>query len=282
MDKNQILIFFANYIEKEMGIIYAEYNYFQLQNRLEQIATLLSLDSMEALYHHAQNGIIGDFRQQLLDLATNNETSFFRDCRIFEALEKILLAPVGNQKNQKNGMNLNIWSAASSSGQESLSIAILISEYNKRENKNISFNIFATDISERILIKAKKAQYSHLEVQRGLSPILLQKYFTKDDQNNWTANSELTSLIQYKKQNLIEDFHFSAKFDLVLCRNILIYQNLERKIEIIKKIWETLNDDGLLVLGSGESVIGLSEDFIQENVEGAVIYRKKEKKLLSA
>lgn len=271
MQLNTILEYFAKYIEAELGIVYSSHNYFQLQNRLEEIAKLTGAADVEQLYNQSKSGIGGDFKQMILDVATNNETSFFRDPKIFKSVEKAVLNNfIGNNK-------LRIWSAASSSGQEAISLSILINEFNQKENANIQFSILGTDISERVLLRAKKATYSQLEVQRGLPAAYLIKYFRKDDNDLWTALPEVTRSIEFKKQNLIETFPFKEKFNLILCRNVLIYQSIEGKIDILKRITDMLTANGVLILGSGESLIGLSTDYEQQNIEGAIIYRKKSK-----
>src|SRR5690606_34833429 len=135
--------------------------------------------------------------------------------KLFKSIETSVL------KNFANSGKLRIWSAASSSGQEALSLSILINEYNKKENTNLQFSILGTDISERVLARAKKATYTQLEVQRGLPAALLIKYFKKDDNDQWTAISDITKSIEFKKQNLKDPFPFTEKFNLVLCRNVL-------------------------------------------------------------
>ncbi len=274
MQLERILLFFAKYIESELGIVYADHNYFQLQNRLEEIAKLLSVESIEKLFTQAEAGITGPFKQLLLDLATNNETSFFRDPRVFKAIENVVIPNF--LQNEPQGTQLRIWSGASSTGQEALSLAMLISEWNLKTLKNIPFSILGTDISERILLRAQKADYSQLEVQRGLPTPYLVKYFQKNDQDRWIANSTLTSHIQFKKQNLLAPFAFSQKFHLILLRNVLIYQALPSKIEILRRVTDMLAPGGVLILGSGESLLGLSSDYHQTAHEGAVIYLKKE------
>ncbi len=276
MQPDSILPFFANFIESELGIIYADHNYFQLQNRLEEIAHLLGVKTIEALYEQAQNGIFGQFRQLLLDVATNNETSFFRDPKIFRLMEKMILPEM---KAKLSGFDtLKIWSAASSTGQEAITTAITISDWCAKNSATLNFEIKGTDVSERVLARAKAAKYSQLEVQRGMPAPYLIKYFTKDDQDQWTAKPEITKHLHFSKLNLKESFSFPEKFDLVLCRNMLIYQSVESKIDILKRITANLADDGFLILGSGESLLGLSQDYEQVNVDSTVIYRKKNQK----
>jgi chemotaxis protein methyltransferase CheR len=273
MPHERILPYFAKYIESELGIVYADHNYFQLQNRLEEIAKLLSVDSLEKLFKLAETGISGQFKQLLLDLATNNETSFFRDIKVFKAIENLVLP--GFLQNEACGSEMKIWSGASSTGQEALSLSILITEWNLKAAKPIRFSILGTDISERILLRAKRAEYSQLEVQRGLPTPYLVKYFQKNDQDRWTANAAITSPIDFRKQNLLDPFSFSGKFHLIMLRNVLIYQPLPNKIEILKRVTEKLAPGGVLILGSGESLLGLSSDYTQTAFDGAVIYLKK-------
>lgn len=273
MQGNEILFFFAKYIENELGIVYADHNYFQLQNRLEEIAKLLGVASVEELYKMGRVGIAGAFKHLLLDVATNNETSFFRDINVFRAIENVVLPSVlpTLQASEK----MMIWSAASSSGQEAISTAITMIEWSKRQMKAFDFHIHGTDISERILQRAQKAEYSQLEVQRGLPAPLMIKYFKKDQQDRWTANVELTGKMDFKKLNLKESFYFAKPFHLVLCRNVLIYQSVQGKIDILKKVSDVLVPGGYLILGSGESLLGLSDGYELASTEGAVIYRRK-------
>ena len=273
MQLEVILPYFANYIENELGIVYADHNYFQLQNRLEQIASLLNFGSLQNLYDHAQKyGFNGPLRKLLLDLATNNETSFFRDMKVFQSIEgQVLPALLEKYPHQK----IRIWSAASSTGQEALSISMLFLEASIKRNKVIDFEVLGTDISERVLERAKTGEYSQLEVQRGLSQELANKYFRKNENDRFVANRELMSLISYQSLNLKNEFKFREGFDVVFCRNVLIYQSVAGKIDILKRISTTVRPGGYLILGAGESLLGLSEDYEQMVTSGTVLYRRK-------
>lgn len=270
----EILSFFSKYIENELGIVYAEHNLFQLQNRLEEIAKLLNKPNPQALYDEGLKGISGQFKQLLLDLSTNNETSFFRDGKVFAAIEQTVLKPIID--NAQKIDCLRIWSAASSTGQEPLTVAMLIQEYSEKTGVNIPFSITGSDISERVLEKAKAATYGQLEIQRGLPVKLLVKYFNKDERDNWKAKDIILNKISYLKQNLKSPLNFPQNFNLILCRNVLIYQSVEGKTDIIKRMTKLLVPGGILVLGAGESLFGLSNDFNQEFIEGTVVYRLKE------
>lgn len=273
VNENEILKFFSAYIEKEVGIIYAEHNAFQLKNRLEEICKLVGEPNVSSLYKLAQKGITGSFKQLLVDIATNNETSFFRDPRVFKAIEETILP--GLFELYKDGEKMRIWSAASSTGQEAVSVAILLEEAKLKLKRGFDFHITGSDISERALAKARDGLYSQLEVQRGLPAALMIKYFTKDERDRWAVRPAIRQKMDFKKQNLKDSFADAGQFGLILCRNVLIYQNVESKKEIICRITKQLMPGGFLVMGSGESLIGLSQDYQQVNIEGAVIYRKK-------
>lgn len=263
---------FAKVIEVELGIVYGEHNFYQLQNRLEEIAKIYALSDVEKLHEKAiKEGISGNLKQLILDIATNNETSFFRDNKVFQNIEKTIIPSLTSM--MKPGETLNIWSAASSYGQEPYSLAILLNEM-REKNWPGQFEIMATDIVDRVLARAEQGLYSQLEIQRGLTTPLLLKYFTKNDQDYWKVNQGLRNYIKFKKQNLKEPFNFEKNFHMILCRNVLIYQGLESKIEIIKKFSKCLLPGGYLILGAGESLLGISSDFEQILLEGSFLYRK--------
>ncbi|MEN9835280.1 MAG: hypothetical protein RL011_1473 [Pseudomonadota bacterium] len=269
----RVLQFFAKVIETELGIVYSESNYFQLENRLQDIARQIGTNDIYTLYEQAKDGLSASLKQLLLDVATNNETSFFRDPKIFKAIENLIFTPESTPL--RSDETLRIWSAACSTGQEPLSLAMMLKERQLKTAALNSFNILASDISERVLLKAKSGIYSQLEVQRGLPAAMMLKYFTKDDQDRWTATPEVRRHIEYSKVNLRDNFSFPGLFHLILCRNVLIYQNVEGKRDILKRITSALSPGGYLVLGSGESLIGLSDDFEHKTFDGAIVYRKK-------
>jgi len=271
----EILKYFSSYIEKEVGIIYSDHNAFQLRNRLEEIAKMMGEASINTLYATAQKGIAGAFKQMLLDVATNNETSFFRDPKVFRAIEQTVL-PALLESGSGTKKEIKIWSAASSTGQEAVSLAILLEEQKAKLKDPFSFRVVGSDISERVLSKAREGLYSQLEVQRGLPAALMIKYFSKDERDRWAVRPAIRQKMEFRRQNLKESFAQIGKFGLILCRNVLIYQNVESKKEILDRISEQLEPGGFLILGSGESLIGLSQDYHQVAVDGAVIYRKKQ------
>jgi chemotaxis protein methyltransferase CheR len=266
-----ILQFFAAYIELQLGIIYVEANFFQLEHRLKDIATQLGYADVDALYQEAQKGITGIMKSLLLDLATNNETSFFRDTSIFKALSGLIIPELC-----KNGdkSSLRIWSAASSSGQEAYSVAIEIAEM-KNVNGNPSMQMLVSDVSEKILERAKKGEYSQLEIQRGLPAKLIVQYFDKMDSDRWKVKPFLQQSMTYKKINLLDAWGGIGPFDIVFIRNVLIYQSVENKKKVIENVHKNLEPGGFLILGAAESLFGISDKFDQAEHERAIVYRKK-------
>ena len=272
MENLPILKFFADFIEAELGIIYVESNYYQLEHRLKDIATQLGFADLPTLHQNARSGIVGQMRSLLLDIATNNETSFFRDNSIFKALSESIVPDLIKDGNKAS---IQLWSAASSAGQEVYSIAMEVDQARQANASIPSLRIFASDVSDTILKRAQAGAYSQLEVQRGLPARLMIQYFDKNDQDQWVVKSSLRSGITFQKLNLLHHWGYIGPFDIIFCRNVLIYQSVENKIKIIKEIWNHLNPGGYLVLGAAESLFGLSQDFDQLVHGTAVFYRKK-------
>lgn len=267
------LKFFADYIEKELGIVYSAANYFQLDQRVEKIAQYLGMPDKMSVYERGlKEGIHGAFKSYLLDVATNNETSFFRDPKIFSALENSVLPQL--KINNPSNFIFRIWCSASSFGQEPYSIAILVHEFLKKNPGHPRFEIIATDIADHALKRCSEAKYSQLEVQRGMSAARLVKYFTKVDEDHWQLNDEIRRMVQFRKQNLLDPFSGLGSFDLILCRYVLIYQDTARKKQIIERIEKQINPKGFLSLGASESALGLTKELKQQSLDGAILYQK--------
>ncbi len=272
MSQHLKLKFFADFIEKELGIIYSETNYFQLEHRLNNITTLLGFKDLEDLYNKAKSSIDGQMRALLLDLATNNETSFYRDQSIFKALSEHMIPELLKIPGKSS---LNLWSAASSSGQEAYSVTMELELYRVAHGVNFNWHMLVSDVSDTILKRAQSGVYSQLEVQRGLPARQLVQFFEKEGEESWRVKSELRSHMDFKKINLLQDWGLIGPFDIVFCRNVLIYQNVDNKKKVIENILKKLNPGGYLILGAAESLLGLSDSFEQVVSGTAILYRKK-------
>lgn len=274
-ENTEILEFFSDLVYKEIGHIYNKDNLFGLSRRLESIATQMGHSNIEELYLAAKKGITPNLRLLLFDIATNHETLFFRNPKLFNLIKEIVLPDL--LKNPQS-RSLKVWSCASSTGQEPYSLAILF-------EKNIPlvpggvYEILATDISPQVIEYGKKGIYSQLEVQRGLPFELLTEFFTKKDEGampNWEVASKLKSRIKFETLNLLHKWTL-PKFSIIFCRNVLIYQNKESKKDIISRIHDSLIPGGYFVMGGSESLFGLTNDFEQINKDNIMIFKKKEK-----
>ena len=269
---HKITSFFANYICNELGIRFHEENYFQLEKRLNDIAKKSGFNSVDDLYSHAKNGITGPLKNLILDTATNNETLFFRDLSIFKSIESLLRKDYFQLKNTKT---LKVWSVPCSTGQEPYSLGILFDKL--KFCLGGGWTIKASDISKRVLEIAKKGVYSSLEIKRGLDDQLLSHYFMKvDGTETWQIKSNISSRIIFDEFNLVGHWPSSiGQFDIVLLRNVLIYQEVETKKKVISQMTKHILPGGSLILGSAENLIGLSNDFESRKVENTLIYFKK-------
>lgn len=265
------LDFFAKFIETRLGIVYAPENYFRLETRLNDILLYFKLGNLEELKRNLESGKALMMEQLLLDSATNNETSFFRDQKVFDAIREFVISEVGYSP---TGRPLRIWSAASSTGQEAYSLAMTLHEkLTTSLTPRANIDILATDISQRVLDRVREGIYSQLEVQRGLRSEMLLKYFHQVNASSWEIKSFIKNYVRTAQVNLCLPFEHVGKFDIILCRNVLIYQRAEKKVEIINRLVERLNPGGFLMLGAGETLLGLSDKFIQQNYKNAIIYQ---------
>lgn len=260
--------FFAKYIESETGITYNETNHYQLKMRLEDFCRTEKLSSVEVLFNLFQSKPIDNrIKQKLLDMATNNETSFFRDPRYFEAMEKYILETIL----PNDPKEIKIWSAAASTGQEAISIAIVLDELS-RKYPLPPFKVFATDISHKALDKCKSGIYTDFEVCRGLSDQRRQMFFEKFGEK-WKVKTSLLNHIHYSFNNLIRSSVFE-KFHLIFCRNVLIYQKTDVKLTVLDMLFKQLEKDGALLMGAGETLVGLISDVEIETIHGVSFYKK--------
>lgn len=275
----EILDFFSKYIEEQMGIKYKETSYYQLENRLKDIAIQLDFSSVEALYESSRQGVKTFVKTLLLDVATNNETSFFRDKEIFNAFK---IGVLDSQKfSKQNPPVLNIWSAACSTGQEVYSLAMMCEEWKKAAPGRF-YKIHATDFSSRVLNQASSGEYSSLEIQRGLPALKMVEWFTQETSTIkifeghqiWKVKNDLKKSITFSSQNLLSSFMNPGPFDIIFCRNVMIYFEVQTKKQVVEKLHKVLAPEGYLVLGSAESLIGVSDLFKTSKIGKANFYQK--------
>lgn len=269
------IAFFAKFIFDELGIVYAPVNHYQLESRLQEAAKLSGCSTVDELHAQVRVQMTPAVKLLLLDLATNNETLFFRDPAVFQAIDALILKSDPARK-----VPFRVWSAACSTGQETYSLSMLLNEAGTRLPGG-RFEIVATDVSERVLKLAEAGVYNQLQVQRGLPAAMLVKHFLQvaagEAATLWRVKDELRRGVEFKKLNLKDSFAAMGRFDLILCRNVMIYQSPEGKRDIVARLHERLEPGGYLVLGAAESLIGISDDFEMVRTEKATIYRRVER-----
>jgi chemotaxis protein methyltransferase CheR len=268
MISSQVYKFFADYIYKNTGIFYSETDYYRLDARLNTLIKEYQCQDADHLLKLFQSNIAPDMHQLLINLSTNNESYFFRDIKPFTMLTKSLVAD--QCKNQKT---IQIWSAGCSTGQEAYSMVMSILEaYPQFNIQNLSID--ASDISSKVLAKAKAGIYDGLEVQRGLPITTLMKYFEQNADEHWAIAEKVKSRVRFFEFNLFSGIFPIQKYDVVFCRNVLIYQSPENKKKILNNIYSALKPGGYLLMGAGESLIGMNSELKQVSVEGGMVFQK--------
>lgn len=233
---------FYNWVEKELGISLNSYKPTQLNRRIGSLMDRKSIKNLQQYRDLLKNN--KSEREAFLDYVTINVTEFFRNPEFFYALEELLKKEVQSNINNKK---IKIWSAGCSLGCEAYSLSMLLNEMSQK----IDYSILATDIDLGIMAKAKEGKYGTIEI-KSMDKKYLDKYFLKHD-DKYIIDEKIKSKVTFKKQDLILD-KYDKDFDLIVCRNVLIYFKDEVKNEIILKFVGSLRKGGLLFVGATESI----------------------------
>jgi chemotaxis protein methyltransferase CheR len=248
--------YYEKMLYKESGLVITPDKSYLLDSRLSPVARKWSFDNIEAMTAKLRSPASDpNIKKDVVEAMTTNETSFFRDMKPFKNFEDIVIPHL--LKTKPAGSTVRIWSAACSSGQEPYSLAMCIKE-NESKLNGLKFDIWATDLSDEILDTAKRAKYSQFEVQRGMPVQLLVKYF-KQDGDSWYLNDDIKNMVRFAKFNLLDPFMMPVTFDLVMCRNVLIYFDQQTKTTILEKISSKIAPHSFVMLGGAETVFGLTE-----------------------
>lgn len=244
-------------LKDSSGLALTQDKAYLIVSRLNPIAKKWGYSDIPAMTTILRGMPPKDLVNDIIEAMTTNETSFFRDNKPFEIFKDTVLPYFKN----KSGANkrLKIWCAAASSGQEPYSLAMTL----KEEEANMpgwKFDITATDISNEILEKAKEGIYSQFEVQRGLPITHLMKYFTQQG-DKWVINQDIKSMVQYKYFNLLDNMSILGQFDVIFCRNVLIYFDPPTKKDVMERMNRQMTDDAFLFLGGAETVLGITDAF---------------------
>ncbi len=248
--------FLRKFLKERSGLDLSADKTYLVESRLLPLARKAGLAAIPDLVQKIKNGD-GKLATDVVEAMTTNETFFFRDKVPFDHLRDTILPGLIQARAARK--SLRIWSAASSTGQEPYSIAMCL----KEKGASLAgwrIEIVATDLSQEVLEKCKAGVYSQSEVQRGLPIQLLVKYFTQSG-DIWQLNADVRSMVQFRQLNLLQDFSHLGTFDVIFCRNVLIYFDQSTKAVIFDRLAKCLESDGTLLLGAAETVVGITDAF---------------------
>ncbi len=249
--------FLRGLLKQRSGLDLSADKQYLVESRLVPLARKAGLPGIAELVQKMKGGGAEALTTVVVEAMTTNETFFFRDKIPFDHLRDTILPML--QQSRAGRKSLRIWSAACSTGQEPYSIAMLLKE-KAQALSGWRIEIVATDLSQEVLEKSRSGIYSQFEVQRGLPIQLLVKYFAQVGEL-WQLNSEIRGMVQHRQLNLLQDFAHLGKFDVIFCRNVLIYFDQETKISIFDRMAKVMEADGMLMLGAAESVVGITDAF---------------------
>jgi chemotaxis protein methyltransferase CheR len=249
--------FLRKLLKERSGLDLSPDKQYLVESRLVPLARKASLSGISELVQKMKAGGMEALTAEVVEAMTTNETFFFRDKTPFDHLKDTMLPAVLQARAARR--TLRIWCAASSTGQEPYSIAMCLKGLGAAV-AGWKLDIVATDLSQGVLEKSKAGIFSQFEVQRGLPIQLLVKHFTQVG-DMWQLNADIRSMVQHRQLNLLQDFGHLGTFDIIFCRNVLIYFDQDTKAGIFERMSKLVEGDGFLVLGAAESVVGISDAF---------------------
>ncbi|WP_157365358.1 CheR family methyltransferase [Zooshikella ganghwensis] len=268
---------FSLFLEKSSGIVLGKNKEYLVKSRLRKILAENNINSLTELVSQIEKNPRGDLRGKVIDAMTTNETLWFRDNYPYDVLKNRILPELVKERRQQN---IRIWSAACSTGQEPYSIAMAIDEF-ERNNLGMlkgDVKIVATDLSSKVMAEAMAGEYDSLALGRGLSDERLNRYFTALQGKRWVVKPHIKERVEFRIINLQESYTSLGRFDIVFCRNVLIYFSAELKLDILSRIYKTLKPGGFLFLGASEALNGLSDLYEMVQCRPGIMYMAKSDK----
>ncbi len=249
--------FLRKCLRQRSGLVLSADKQYLVESRLLPIARKTGLGSLGELVAALKRSDAEALTTAVVEAMMTNELFFFRDKTPFENFRSTVMPALLAAR--QTSRTIRIWCAAASAGQEPYSLAMALKEM-ERKIEGWRIDLIATDLSNEVLEKARQGIYSQFEVQRGLPIQLLIKYFTQVG-DVWQIAPEIRAMVKYRQLNLLSDFHHLGTFDLIFCRNVLIYFDQETKINVLNRLSEVIAGDGYVVLGAAETVVGLTDKF---------------------
>jgi len=260
---------FQAFLAKACGIVLGENKHYLVSSRLNRLMKENDIPTLQVLVDNLNKSSTSALRTKVIEAMTTNETLWFRDTYPFQILSQTIF----DEFKQQRKASVRIWSAACSSGQEPYSISMIADEF-VRHNGGLKVEVVATDISQAILDEAKQAKYDALALARGLSEERKRRYFSSIG-NQSQINANVRARVTFKEGNLLQSYAALGKFDVIFCRNVLIYFSAESKKDILSRMAKSLNPRGYLLLGASESIAQYSDAFEMVRASTGVVYRLK-------
>lgn len=248
-------------VKSRSGLTLSPDKAYLLENRLMAVARKWGMDDIDGLATTVRGEPGEELLREITEAMTTNETLFFRDNSPFEQLQKVVFPRL--MANRQSTRHIRIWSAGCSSGQEPYSISMVLKELGPILN-DWRIDILATDISRAMLEKARSGLYTQFEVQRGLPIAMLMKYF-KQSGDKWEMDPAIRAMVKFEEFNLLDDPTRLGQFDIVFCRNVLIYLDQPTKTKVLEGIFRLMLPDSVLYMGGAETVMGVTEKFLPVN-----------------
>ncbi|WP_240222412.1 CheR family methyltransferase [Rheinheimera hassiensis] len=269
-DKEYVL--FRDFLEQQCGIVLGDNKQYLVKSRLAPLMQRFGLATLSELVSKTLSPFERQLRSAVIDAMTTNETLWFRDTYPYELLKKQIFPEL-----EKTCRTVKMWSAASSSGQEPYSIAMTALEYQQSRPGAFSLgvHIMGTDISNTMLEHCQRAEYDGLALSRGLSPERRSKFFEDSGKGMMRVKDNVRKNVSFRHLNLLDSYTLLGKFDIIFCRNVLIYFSADVKAKIIRQFAQSLNPRGYLFLGASESLSSINADFEMIRCNPGIIYRKK-------
>lgn len=265
---------FRVFLEEACGISLGDNKQYLVTNRIRRILEENNIASFGELVKNLKQGFNRKLKDQVIDSMTTNETFWFRDNYPYDYLKNTLLPQLMGGNNRMFGP-IRIWSAACSSGQEPYSMSMMVEEYKRQNMGNLArqVQVVATDLSSTVLDQARSGEYDKLSVMRGLPADRLERYFDNPTPIMWRVKPFVKERIDFRSLNLMDSYAGLGKFDIVFCRNVLIYFNADLKRQILQKIHASLKPQGVLFLGSSEGLAGVADLFEMVRCDPGILYR---------
>ncbi|ABI56246.1 MCP methyltransferase, CheR-type [Alkalilimnicola ehrlichii MLHE-1] len=261
---------FRQLLESSSGIVLGDNKQYLVASRLGPLMADQRVSDLGELVERLRRPGGATLRAKVVEAMTTNETQWFRDGFPFRVLRERIL-PDFVERGQRS---IRIWSAACSSGQEAYSISMTVDEFNQSGRGAIDAEILGTDIAPRMIEMARQGRYRASVARRGLTPERQQRFFREVGDDTWEVRPEVKRRTRFQLHNLLDSYASLGRFDIIFCRNVLIYFSTDSRRDIIHRMARAVRPGGWLIVGASESLSGYAADFEMKRLDGGVVYRR--------